>query len=151
MFSSARPSFRKLSPFLITRSPLTTTTTTARNFHSSLFNMSVSKTTHQEGTGAIPVPGQTVTIEYTGYLKDTSKPDLKGEKFDSSVGRGDFVTKIGVGAVIKGWDNGVTQMKVGEKATLDISAEFGYGARGFPGHIPPNSDLIFDVYLKNVK
>lgn len=83
MFSSARPSFRKLSPLLITRNPLTTTasTTRTRNFHSSIFNMSVSKTTHQEGTGATPVPGQTVTIEYTGYLKDTSKPDQKGEQY----------------------------------------------------------------------
>ena len=112
--------------------------------------MGVTKTTHVEGTGAQPAVGQKVTIEYTGYLKDTSKPDNKGDKFDSSVGRGDFVTKIGVGQVIKGWDEGVTQMKVGEKATLDISSDYGYGARGFTGHIPPNADLIFDVYLKAV-
>ncbi|KAH8681570.1 peptidyl-prolyl cis-trans isomerase fkr-3 [Xylariales sp. PMI_506] len=112
--------------------------------------MAVTKTVSQEGTGVIPAKGQTVTIEYTGYLKDTSKPGNKGDKFDSSVGRGDFVTRIGVGQVIKGWDEGVTTMKVGEKATLDITADYGYGARGFPGHIPPNSDLIFDVYLKNV-
>lgn len=150
--------------------------------------MGVTKTTHQEGSGAQPQAGQTVTIEYTGFLKDTSKPDNKGnqyvyskpnrtfslppsppplggrglhadslalDRFDSSVGRGDFVTKIGVGQVIKGklspehslprplprpsrasfhfgdtvlttsetgWDEGVTQMKVGEKATLDITA-----------------------------
>ncbi|KAK1981080.1 FKBP-type peptidyl-prolyl cis-trans isomerase [Colletotrichum cereale] len=113
--------------------------------------MGVTKTTHSEGSGAIPTPGQTVTIEYTGYLKDTSKPDQKGDKFDSSVGRGDFVTKIGVSQVIKGWDEGVTQMKVGEKATLDITSDFAYGERGFTGHIPPNADLIFDVHLKNVK
>ncbi|KAJ4413483.1 FK506-binding protein 1B [Gnomoniopsis sp. IMI 355080] len=84
--------------------------------------MGVTKTTHQEGTGPQAQAGQTVTIEYTGFLKDTSKPDNKGKQFDSSVGRGDFVTKIGVGQVIKGWDEGVTQMKVGEKATLDITA-----------------------------
>ncbi|KAF3768178.1 hypothetical protein M406DRAFT_102097 [Cryphonectria parasitica EP155] len=113
--------------------------------------MGVTKTTHAEGTGAQPSVGQTVTIEYTGFLKDTSKPDNKGKQFDSSVGRGDFVTKIGVGQVIKGWDEGVTQMKVGEKATLDISSDYGYGARGFTGHIPPNADLIFDVHLKGVK
>jgi FK506-binding protein 1 len=113
--------------------------------------MGVTKTTHKEGTGAQPTPGQTVTIEYTGYLKDTSKPDNKGNKFDSSVGRGDFVVQIGVGQVIKGWDEGVTQMKVGEKATLDITADYGYGARGFTGHIPPNADLLFDVELKKVQ
>ncbi|KAL8408977.1 hypothetical protein RB594_007432 [Gaeumannomyces avenae] len=113
--------------------------------------MGVTKTTHVQGEGAQPVNGQTVTIEYTGYLKDTSKPDNKGTKFDSSVGKSDFVVKIGVGQVIKGWDEGVTQMKVGEKATLDITADYGYGARGFPGAIPPNSDLLFDVHLKKVQ
>ncbi|KAH6659571.1 peptidyl-prolyl cis-trans isomerase fkr-3 [Truncatella angustata] len=112
--------------------------------------MGVNKTVLQEGAGAQPSPGDTVTIEYTGWLKDTSKPNQKGNKFDSSVGRGDFVVQIGIGQVIKGWDEGVVSMKVGEKATLDISSDFGYGARGFTGHIPPNADLIFDVYLKNV-
>ncbi|EFY95677.1 hypothetical protein MHUMG1_08146 [Metarhizium humberi] len=112
--------------------------------------MGVTKTTLKEGSGAQPTNGQTVTIEYTGWLKDTSKPDSKGAKFDSSVGRGDFVVQIGVGQVIKGWDQGVTQMKVGEKATLDISPDFAYGARGYPPIIPPNSTLIFDVELKKV-
>ncbi|ORY65076.1 uncharacterized protein BCR38DRAFT_431803 [Pseudomassariella vexata] len=102
--------------------------------------MGVTKQINQEGSGAQPVAGQTVVIEYTGYLKDAN--GNKGSKFDSSVGRGDFETQIGVGKVIKGWDEGVVQMKVGEKATLDISSDYGYGSRGFPGHIPPNSDLI---------
>ncbi|KAK7754080.1 FK506 binding protein proline rotamase rapamycin-binding protein [Diatrype stigma] len=83
--------------------------------------MGVTKTVIQEGSGSSPQVGQNVTIEYTGWLKDESKPDNKGAKFDSSVGRGDFITRIGVGKVIKGWDEGVTQMKVGEKATLDIT------------------------------
>lgn len=113
--------------------------------------MGVTKTTHQEGNGPSPVKGQRVTIEYTGFLKDTSQPDNKGKKFDSSVGRGDFVTAIGVGQVIKGWDEGVVQMKLGEKATLDITSDYGYGARGFTGHIPPNADLIFDVELKKIQ
>lgn len=98
-------------------------------FHATAFNMGVTKTTHQEGSGANPKVGDRVTIEYTGFLKDTSKPDNKGNQFDSSVGRGDFVTAIGVGQVIKGWDEGVVQMKVGEKATLDITSDYGYGAR----------------------
>ncbi|KAI0398530.1 fkbp-type peptidyl-prolyl cis-trans isomerase [Xylariaceae sp. FL0594] len=112
--------------------------------------MGVTKTVHQEGSGPSPQAGQIVTIEYTGWLKDTSKPDNKGKQFDSSVGRGDFTTAIGVGRVIKGWDEGVVTMKVGEKATLDITSDYGYGARGFTGHIPPNADLIFDVHLKKI-
>jgi FKBP-type peptidyl-prolyl cis-trans isomerase len=111
--------------------------------------MGVTKTTTQEGTGPQAQKGQSVTIEYTGWLKDPSKPDQKGDQFDSSVGRGDFNVRIGVGQVIKGWDEGVTQMKVGEKATLNITSDFGYGKNGFPGHIPPNADLIFDVHLKS--
>ncbi|KAG6084522.1 FK506 binding protein proline rotamase rapamycin-binding protein [Claviceps sp. LM220 group G6] len=110
--------------------------------------MGVTKTIIKEGSGAQPVKGNTVTIEYTGWLHDAAKPEGKGDKFDSSVGRGDFVVNIGVGQVIKGWDEGVTQMKVGEKASLHITADYAYGARGFPGHIPPNADLIFEVELK---
>ncbi|KAG5926279.1 FK506-binding protein 1B [Claviceps africana] len=110
----------------------------------------VTKTTLKDGVGRQPAVGDTVTIEYTGWLKDETKPDKKGKQFDSSVGRGDFVVRIGVGQVIKGWDEGVTQMKVGEKATLDIASDYGYGARGFPGHIPPHAGLIFDVELKKV-
>ncbi|OAA35648.1 peptidyl-prolyl cis-trans isomerase [Metarhizium rileyi] len=112
--------------------------------------MGVTKTTLKEGSGAQPTDGQTVTIEYTGWLKNTARPDNKGAQFDSSVDRGDFVIEIGVGKVIKGWDQGVTQMKVGEKATLDISPDFAYGARGYPPVIPPNSSLIFDIELKKV-
>uniref|UniRef100_A0A8H7K493 peptidylprolyl isomerase n=1 Tax=Bionectria ochroleuca TaxID=29856 RepID=A0A8H7K493_BIOOC len=106
---------------------------------------------YKEGTGPQPVKDQVVTIEYTGWLKDATQENKKGKQFDTSVGRGDFVVKIGVGQVIRGWDEGVVQMKVGEKATLDISSDFGYGSRGFPGAIPPNSDLIFDVELKKVQ
>ncbi|RYP90091.1 hypothetical protein DL770_003783 [Monosporascus sp. CRB-9-2] len=112
--------------------------------------MGVKKTVIEEGSGPQPVAGQNVTIEYTGWLKDTSQPNNKGKEFDTSVGRGDFVTRIGVGKVIKGWDEGVVQMKVGEKATLDITSDYGYGSRGFTGHIPPNADLIFDVHLKSI-
>ncbi|CZR64943.1 probable peptidylprolyl isomerase (FK506-binding protein homolog) [Phialocephala subalpina] len=112
--------------------------------------MAVTKTVLKEGNGPSPRNGDNVTIEYTGYLKDTSKPDNKGDKFDSSVGRGAFQTPIGVGRVIKGWDEGVVTMKLGEKATLDITSDYAYGARGFPGHIPAHADLIFDVELQKI-
>jgi len=124
--------------------------TSFRSFSTTIAKMGVTKTTHTEGTGATPVKGDKVTIEYTGWLKDTSKPDNKGQQFDSSVGRGDFECKIGVGQVIKGWDDGVTQMKQGEKATLDITYDYAYGERGFSSVIPPKADLIFDVDLKKV-
>ncbi|PBP28176.1 FKBP-type peptidyl-prolyl cis-trans isomerase [Diplocarpon rosae] len=134
--------------------PLRTTSstprTTIRHFSRTSANMTVTKTILKEGSGAVPKVGDKVTIEYTGYLKDTTKPDNKGKQFDSSVGRGAFVTDIGIGRVIKGWDEGVTTMKVGEKATLDITSDFAYGDAGFPGHIPAKADLIFDVELQKI-
>ena len=97
------------------------------------------------GSGASPKTGQRCTMHYTGWL---FKDGVKGAKFDSSVDRGqpfDFV--IGVGQVIKGWDEGVSTMKVGGKRTLIIPPELGYGARGAGGVIPPNATLMFDVEL----
>jgi FK506-binding protein 1 len=91
-----------------------------------------------------PEPGDEVTIEYTGWLHEAGKPDNKGKQFDSSVGRGDFKTLIGRGRVIPGWDKGVPQMSLGEKARLTIPGNMAYGARGFPGLIPPNSTLILE-------
>ncbi|KAK6521965.1 FK506-binding protein 1A [Arthrobotrys megalospora] len=88
-----------------------------------------------------PKPGDTVTMHYTGKLTN-------GTKFDSSVDRGEpFVTKIGIGRVIKGWDEGVPQLSVGQKAKLTITPDYGYGARGAGNVIPPNATLIFDVEL----
>jgi FKBP-type peptidyl-prolyl cis-trans isomerase len=74
-----------------------------------------------------------------------------GQKFDSSRDRGKpFSCKIGVGQVIRGWDEGVPQLSVGEKARLTITPDYGYGARGFPPVIPPNSTLVFEVELLRV-
>ncbi|KAJ2721972.1 Fork head 1 [Coemansia sp. Benny D115] len=88
-----------------------------------------------------PQKGSRVTMHYTGTLAD-------GSKFDSSRDRGQpFVCNIGVGQLIKGWDEGVPQMSVGQRAKLTITPDYGYGARGIPGVIPPNATLIFDVEL----
>ncbi|KAK4085070.1 uncharacterized protein Triagg1_60 [Trichoderma aggressivum f. europaeum] len=110
------------------------------------------KTILEEGSGDQPKARDTVIMGYTGWLKDTSQPDNKGKKFDSSYDRpGEgFSTQIGVGQVIKGWDKGVVTMKLGEKARLDIPSHLAYGSRSIPGVIPANSDLIFDVHLKRI-
>jgi peptidylprolyl isomerase len=102
-----------------------------------------------EGTGASPQRGQTCVMHYTGWLYNNG---IKGAKFDSSVDRGEpFEFTIGVGQVIKGWDEGVSTMKVGGKRTLIIPPALGYGARGAGGVIPPNAVLMFDVELLGVK
>ena len=99
----------------------------------------------RQGKGNIAQPGQRVQVHYTGWLNQKGK---KGAKFDSSVDRGQpFVFGLGQGMVIKGWDEGVAGMKVGEKRTLYIPSELGYGTRGAGASIPPNANLIFDVEL----
>ena len=103
------------------------------------------------GTGAEAVPGTNVTVHYTGWLYDENAPDKHGQKFDSSLDRGEpFTFPLGGGRVIRGWDEGVAGMKVGGKRTLMIPAEYGYGARGAGGVIPPNASLVFDVELLGV-
>ena len=99
---------------------------------------------HVVGAGESPMRGQMVTVHYTGTLEN-------GNKFDSSVDRGQpFTFKIGVGTVIKGWDEGVMTMKVGGKRKLIIPPDLGYGARGRPPVIPPSATLIFEVELLGV-
>ena len=103
------------------------------------------------GTGKMAEAGGPVTVHYTGWLYDATKPGGKGTKFDSSVDRGKpFVFPLGGKRVIKGWDEGVVGMKVKGKRTLIIPPQFGYGERGAGGAIPPNATLIFDVELIDV-
>jgi FKBP-type peptidyl-prolyl cis-trans isomerase len=99
----------------------------------------------REGNGPVAKAGQTVSVHYTGWLTN-------GTKFDSSVDRGQpFDFPLGAGRVIKGWDEGVAGMKVGEKRKLTIPSNLGYGERGAGGVIPPNATLIFDVELLGIQ
>lgn len=98
-----------------------------------------------EGTGPTCPPGATVKVHYRGTLTN-------GTQFDSSYDRGEpleFV--VGMGQVIKGWDQGITQLQKGQKARLTCPAPYAYGAAGIPGVIPPNATLIFDVELIDFK
>lgn len=100
----------------------------------------------EEGTGTQAAPGKTVRVHYYGYLKES------GKKFDSSFERGDpFEFPLGRGAVIPGWEEGIALLKEGTKATLVIPSTLAYGKQGFPPVIPPDADLVFDVYLVAVK
>lgn len=99
----------------------------------------------REGTGAQPQPGQTVSVHYTGWLTN-------GEQFDTSRDTGQPLEfPLGQGRVIRGWDEGIGMMKVGEKRTLVIPPNLGYGQRGFAGLIPPNATLVFAVELVGVR
>jgi len=89
------------------------------------------------GNGPAPTKGQTVTVHYTGWLTD-------GSKFDSSVDRDEpFSFVLGEGQVIAGWDQGVAQMKTGDKVKLTIPPDLAYGRNGYPGAIPPDATLVF--------
>lgn len=101
------------------------------------------------GTGPEPKQGQTVTVQYTGWLDQDGE---RGRKFDSSRDRNQpFTFTLGAQEVIPGWDIGVATMHVGGKRTLVIPPNLGYGARGAGGVIPPNATLIFDVELLSVR
>ena len=99
----------------------------------------------KKGAGALAQAGKTVSVHYTGWLTD-------GKEFDSSLDAGDPIKfTLGIGQVIKGWDEGIAGMKVGGKRQLRIPPALGYGARGAGSAIPPNATLVFDVELMAVK
>lgn len=98
----------------------------------------------KQGTGVEAKSGQTVTVHYVGTFPE-------GGKFDSSRDRGEgFTFKLGAGQVIRGWDQGVAGMKIGEQRKLTVPPNLAYGERGFPGAIPPNATLVFEVELLGV-
>lgn len=106
-------------------------------------DLQIEKLTH--GNGLTPKQGQTVSVHYTGRFTD-------GNKFDSSVDRNEpFSFVLGAGQVIAGWDLGVAQMKVGDKVKLTIPPQLAYGADGYPGAIPPNATLVFEVELLGIE
>lgn len=98
----------------------------------------------KEGTGPGIAPGQTAQVHYTGWL-------VNGKQFDSSVGGSPLEFAVGQARVIAGWDEGVAGMKVGGKRRLVIPPELGYGAEGYPGAIPGNATLVFDVELIGIR
>jgi FKBP-type peptidyl-prolyl cis-trans isomerase len=100
------------------------------------------------GTGADATAGRRVTVDYTGWLYDPSRPENKGQQFDTSVGRQPFPFTLGTGAVIRGFDQGVTGMKVGGLRRVVIPPDLGYGSAGSGGVIPPNATLVFDIDIE---
>jgi len=104
------------------------------------------------GSGPPVTSGHKAIVDYTGWLYEASAPDKKGKEFDSSRGAGHpFSFVIGKGQVIKGWDEGVLGMKVGERRRLTIPPDLGYGDTGAGDVIPPGATLIFDVDLVGIE
>ena len=110
------------------------------------------RTDLQVGSGAEAQKGRNVSVHYTGWLYDHTKPDMKGRMFDSSRDRGPFNFQLGAGQVIPGWDQGFDGMKIGGRRRLIIPPSLGYGVDGAGGGIiPPNATLLFEMELLEVK
>jgi FKBP-type peptidyl-prolyl cis-trans isomerase FkpA len=102
------------------------------------------------GNGKIASKGKSIKVHYTGWLYDPSKAMGRGKQFDTSVGKEPFSFQLGSGKVIKGWEDGFENMKVGGKRKLIIPSELGYGETGAGADIPPNASLMFEVELLDV-
>lgn len=112
----------------------------------------LSSKTLQEGDGPVAEVGHTAVVHYTGWLYDETADNYRGQKFDSSVDRGaHFRFPLGAGRVIRGWDEGVVGMQVGEVRELTIAPEMGYGDRGAGQVIPPGATLVFVVELAGLE
>jgi FKBP-type peptidyl-prolyl cis-trans isomerase FkpA len=108
--------------------------------------------TLKPGTGATIAGGQTAVVQYTGWLYEAGATDHKGKQFDSSRNAGQpFKFPVGTGSVIKGWDQGVPGMKIGESRRLTIPPDLAYGDSGAGGVIPPGATLVFDVELVGIE
>lgn len=137
-----------------------TVVTTFKSLHKGVFmssrittasGLSYTVITKPAENAASPQLGQAVHVHYTGWLADSNGAPLLNKKFDSSVDRKQpFVFNVGIGQVIRGWDEGVLDMKVGEKRQFVIPPQLGYGSRGAGGVIPGNATLVFDVELLKV-
>jgi FKBP-type peptidyl-prolyl cis-trans isomerase len=103
------------------------------------------------GTGAEAAAGRRATVHYTGWLYDPIQAENKGQRFETSVGGPPFTFTVGAGQVIRGWDQGVTGMRVGGQRRLTIPPDLAYGSTGAGGIIPPNATLVFDVELVDVQ
>lgn len=105
-----------------------------------------------EGSGPAARRGAQLTVHYTGWLFDGSRPDNKGKQFDSSLGSEPFSFRLGAGDVIRGWDQGFEGMRVRGKRRLIIPPHLGYGTMGTPdGSIPANAGLVFEMELLDVR
>jgi len=108
------------------------------------------KIDHVLGSGAVANDGDTVRVNYTGWLYDADAKDHHGKEFDSTQGGEPIRFTLGAGEVIAGWDQGIRDMHVGGKRTLVIPARLAYGGRGAGDAVPPNAALVFDVELVGV-
>ena len=144
------PGVRRFDVWLVVCVALTATACGSSSPTSPTVNVPFSQTDVRTGTGADAANGRRITVNYTGWLYDATKPEQKGSQFDTSFGKSPFSFTLGAGQVIKGWDQGFVGMKTGGLRRLVIPPSLGYGASG-NGPIPGNATLVFDVELLDVQ